>query len=65
MPLAGIILWLASATTLVFAWLSGNGFMLGRNSTQWYWDALVLGILAVGAKLGVIIKRGSELKEDK
>jgi len=47
------------------AWLSGNGFMLGRNSVQWYWDALILGVLAVGSKLGVIIKRGSELKCEK
>ncbi|OGZ99449.1 MAG: hypothetical protein A3G49_00535 [Candidatus Sungbacteria bacterium RIFCSPLOWO2_12_FULL_41_11] len=65
MPLAGIILWLASSAALILAWLSGNGFMLGRNSVQWYWDALILGVLAVGSKLGVIIKRGSELKCEK
>ena len=57
-PLAGLLLWLASATALVFAWLSGNGFMLGRSSVQWYGDAMVLGVLAIGSKLGVIIKRG-------
>lgn len=58
MPLAGLLLWLASATALIFAWLSGNGFVLGRSSTEWYWDALVLGVLAIGSKLGVLIKRG-------
>ena len=58
MPLAGIILWLASAAALILAWLSGDGFMLGRSSVQWYWDALNLGVLAVGSKLGVIIRRG-------
>lgn len=57
LPLAGIILWLASATALTFAWLSSEGFILGRSSFHWYWDALILGVLAVGSKLGVIIKR--------
>ena len=58
MPLAGIILWLASATAFIFAWLSGNGFMLGRSSVEWYWDAQILALLAIGSKLGVLIKRG-------
>ena len=57
MPLAGLLLWLASATTLVFAWLSGDGFLFGRSSIHWYGDALILGVLAIGSKLGVLIKR--------
>ncbi|OHA04384.1 MAG: hypothetical protein A2934_04735 [Candidatus Sungbacteria bacterium RIFCSPLOWO2_01_FULL_47_10] len=57
MRCAAVILWFASFAALVSAWLSEGGFFWGRSSFQWYWDALVLGVLAIGLKIGILITR--------
>lgn len=55
LPLLGALLWLASAISLGMAWYAGYGFVWNRDAVHWYWDALILGVLAIGLKLGAVI----------
>ncbi len=47
-------LWALAALTLVFAWVAvyKRGLVFGMDPLVWYWNALVLGVLANGAKGG-------------
>ena len=46
-PLSGIILWVAAAICLIFAWVAKDTVYLGYSGLGWYWNALVLGVLAI------------------
>ncbi|MEK7590397.1 MAG: hypothetical protein AAB454_01665 [Patescibacteria group bacterium] len=51
----GAFLWLLSLVTFISAWvasLSETGMFLGLPVAHLYWDALVLGVLAIGVKVG-------------
>jgi len=49
-----MVLWGLSALALVLAWVSVymKGLVLGLEPLAWYWNALVLGVLANGCKAG-------------
>lgn len=52
-PLAGKVLWLLSLVALVMAWAASanpNGLFLKLPVAHLFWDALVLGVLALGLK---------------
>jgi len=59
-PLLGLVLWVAGLACLLFAWWAVRkaaqpGATLqdlpwGLEPLAWYWNALVLGVLAIGAK---------------
>ena len=49
----GKVLWLLSAVALVLAWVasaSQNGMVLQIPVAHLFWDALILGVLAIGLK---------------
>jgi len=53
--LLGAFLWLLSLVALVFAWIASvreTGTFLGLPVAHLFWDALVLGVLSLGAKTG-------------
>ncbi len=53
--LLGTILWSGSAVALVLAWIASarpTGAAIGLPVAHLYWDALVLGVLALGLKVG-------------
>ena len=52
--MAGMVLWGAGALSLVLAWTAvwQKGLVLGLEPLAWYWNALVLGVLASGCKGG-------------
>lgn len=52
MPLIGKILWIAGFACLILAWIAvyKKNLVLGLEPLAWYWNALVLGVLAVGMK---------------
>ncbi|OGZ41678.1 MAG: hypothetical protein A3C80_01065 [Candidatus Ryanbacteria bacterium RIFCSPHIGHO2_02_FULL_45_43] len=54
----GIVLWLAAFFTYVggFAALSYGRDFLGIGWQVWFWNSLLLGVLAIGVKLGVLIE---------
>lgn len=58
----GMLLWLAAALMYLGGLLSmaRGGEFLNVHYMTWYWNALVVGILAVGVKLGVLIMFKSE-----
>ena len=49
-PVVGTVLWTAGMLSLVMAWVAvyNRGLVLGLEPLAWYWNALVLGVLAVG-----------------
>ena len=47
----GALLWIAAFLSLVFAWYARDGVFLGYSGLGWYWNALVLGILALPLKM--------------
>ena len=52
-PLLGKVLWLLSAAALVLAWVasaSANGMVFQIPVAHLFWDALILGVLAIGLK---------------
>lgn len=59
----GIALWSLAALSWLggFAGLYQGGEFMAVRWETWYWNALVLGVLAIGAKLGVLIM----IKEEK
>ena len=53
--MCGAFLWLLAAFALISAWIasfSETGMFLGLPVAHLYWDALVLGVLAIGVKVG-------------
>lgn len=50
--LLGDVLWLAAAASLALAWAAvwRKNLVLGLEPLAWYWNALVLGVLALGKK---------------
>ncbi len=44
-------LWLLSVVALVLAWVAVNrrGLIFGLEPLAWYWNALVFGVLSLGA----------------
>lgn len=51
----GAFLWLLSLLMFIGAWIasfSESGMALGLPVAHLYWDALVLGVLAIGVKVG-------------
>lgn len=48
-------MWLLSLAAFIAAWIASlkqTGMFLGLPVAHLYWDALVLGILAIGIKVG-------------
>ena len=47
------LLWILSAAALIVAWVGirGDKVLLGLNSLGWFWNALILGVLAIPIKL--------------
>lgn len=52
-PMLGGLLWLLAAVSLLLAWYTTAQEMVfwGKDAAHWYWDALVLGVLALGCKI--------------
>lgn len=52
MPMLGIILWVLSAVSVILAWVAiwKQALVLGYEPIAWYWNALVLGVLAIPMK---------------
>ncbi|OGY62876.1 MAG: hypothetical protein A2745_01930 [Candidatus Harrisonbacteria bacterium RIFCSPHIGHO2_01_FULL_44_13] len=53
--LLGLLLWAASALALVAAWVASTrqtGVFLGLPVAHLFWDSLILGVLALGLKVG-------------
>ena len=52
-PMLGMLLWLAGAASLAMAWVAvyRRGLVFGLEPLAWYWNALVLGVLALGKKM--------------
>ena len=51
-PVLSMVFWAAGVLSLVMAWVAvwQRGLVLGLEPLAWYWNALVLGVLATGAK---------------
>jgi len=51
-PMLGHALWIAAAASLAMAWVAvwRRGLVWGLEPLAWYWNALVLGVLALGKK---------------
>ena len=47
------VLWLAAAVSLALSWYAiwTRGVVLGLDPLAWYWNALVLAVLAIPVKL--------------
>jgi hypothetical protein len=44
----GLLLWVAAIIALVYAWVATvRGSILGEQAEFWFWNALILGVLAV------------------
>ncbi|MDP2696332.1 MAG: hypothetical protein Q8O87_03745 [bacterium] len=53
--LVGAALWFLAVIALVFAWIASGrttGTFLGLPVAHLFWDALILGVLALGQKVG-------------
>jgi hypothetical protein len=64
MKKVSMILWVIAALMYVGGFLalaSGSEF-LSVNWQTWFWNALVLGVLVLGVKLGVLIMMKEEKK---
>lgn len=50
----GKVLWGAAALSLLLAWVAvyKRGLVFNLEPLAWYWNALILGVLAVGTKAG-------------
>ncbi|MBI4992250.1 MAG: hypothetical protein HZB99_03460 [Candidatus Harrisonbacteria bacterium] len=51
-PALGMLLWLAGAAALALAWWAvwRRELVWGLEPLAWYWNALILGVLALGCK---------------
>lgn len=47
----GMVLWLLAVVALVLAWVAvrQKGLILGLEPLAWYWNALIFGVLSLGA----------------
>ena len=47
------LLWVLAIASLVVAWvgIKGDKVILGLNSLGWFWNALVMAVLAISVKL--------------
>jgi len=53
--MCGAFLWLLALVAFISAWIASfreTGMFLGLPVAHLYWDSLVLGILAIGVKVG-------------
>lgn len=51
-PKCGKLFWLVALIALILAWVATfKGTVWGLDAMHWYWDALVLGVLALGLKM--------------
>ncbi len=52
--MVSMVFWVAGVLCLLLAWESvrEKGLVLGLEPLAWYWNALVLGVLAMGGKGG-------------
>lgn len=50
-PLTGTVIWLLALLALIFAWVAKDTVFLGYTGLGWYWNALVLGVLAIPLRL--------------
>ena len=52
MSIVGKVLWIAGFACLILAWVAvyKKNLVLGLEPLAWYWNALVLGVLALGMK---------------
>lgn len=50
-PMLGILFWLGAFVSLVCAWYARDAVFWGYSGLGWYWNALVLGILAIPLKM--------------
>jgi len=49
----GKLLWILAFVAFILAWFSGTqGVVFGFNAQFWFWNALVLGVLAIPVKMG-------------
>jgi len=46
-----VVLWVVSVVALVLAWVAvwQRGLVLGLEPLAWYWNALIFGVLSLGA----------------
>jgi hypothetical protein len=46
------LLWAAAGASLLLAWWAvySRGLVLGLEPLAWYWNALVMGVLSLGAR---------------
>lgn len=51
MPIIGGGFWVLAVLSLIFAWVAKDTVFLGYSGLGWYWNALVLGVLAIPLKL--------------
>ncbi len=53
-PMLGVVLWSLGMLALVLAWVSiwRQSLVFGLEPLAWFWNALVLGVLALGCKGG-------------
>ncbi|OHA05682.1 MAG: hypothetical protein A3A28_01410 [Candidatus Sungbacteria bacterium RIFCSPLOWO2_01_FULL_47_32] len=56
LPLAGMLLWASAFVSFIFALVSLGGFWWGILSVEWFDIAQTIGILAIGLKLGLLIR---------
>ncbi len=51
-PMLGVVLWTLGMLALVLAWVSiwRQNLVFGLEPLAWFWNALVLGVLALGCK---------------
>lgn len=52
-----LLMWLGG---LLSMWMGGS--FMNVNYMTWYWNALVLGVLTIGVKLGILIMLKEERK---
>lgn len=66
-PMVGLVLWAAGMLSLAMAWVAvwQRGLVLGLEPLAWYWNALVLGVLATGCKGGHGSCGSCEMPEEK
>ncbi len=46
-PMLSRLIWLAALVSLVFAWMAKTDTYMGWGAQWWFWNALVLAVLAV------------------
>jgi hypothetical protein len=54
-PVLSVVLWLGGVASLVLAWvgLARQSLVLGLEPLAWYYNALIMGVLAMAGKQGM------------